>query len=53
MTSGDETGADTPSLVLYGDKGGVGKTMCAAAHALGLARSRAEALVVLTGTLAR
>jgi arsenite-transporting ATPase len=48
MTNGEGTDTDTPTLVLYGGKGGVGKTTCAAAHALGLARSGAETLVVST-----
>jgi len=45
MTDGDAT---EPDIVLYGGKGGVGKTTCAAAHALGLARSGRETLVVST-----
>jgi arsenite-transporting ATPase len=44
MTDGE---TDT-TIVLYGGKGGVGKTTCAAAHALELARSGAETLVVST-----
>jgi arsenite-transporting ATPase len=43
MTDGSDT-----TIVLYGGKGGVGKTTCAAAHALELARSGAETLVVST-----
>jgi arsenite-transporting ATPase len=42
------TRTDDGSIVLYGGKGGVGKTTCAAAHALGLARSGVETLVVST-----
>ena len=41
------TETDT-DIVLYGGKGGVGKTTCAAAHALAGARSGARALVVST-----
>jgi len=44
MTDGE---TDT-SIVLYGGKGGVGKTTCAAAHALAHARSGARTLVVST-----
>ena len=40
-----ETATD---IVLYGGKGGVGKTTCAAAHALARARSGASTLVVST-----
>jgi arsenite-transporting ATPase len=36
------------SIVLYGGKGGVGKTTCAAAHALARSRSGARTLVVST-----
>lgn len=35
-------------MVLYGGKGGVGKTTCAAAHGLALARDGSETLVVST-----
>jgi len=41
------TETDT-DIVLYGGKGGVGKTTCAAAHALARARSSAQTLVVST-----
>ncbi|AXG11451.1 ArsA family ATPase [Haloplanus rubicundus] len=41
------TETDT-SIVLYGGKGGVGKTTCAAAHALARSRSGARTLVVST-----
>jgi arsenite-transporting ATPase len=41
------TETDT-DIVLYGGKGGVGKTTCAAAHALAHARTGAETLVVST-----
>jgi arsenite-transporting ATPase len=41
------TETDT-DIVLYGGKGGVGKTTCAAAHALAHARSGARTLVVST-----
>ncbi len=40
MDRADESGEGTSEVVLYGGKGGVGKTTCAAAHAL--ARSEAE-----------
>ncbi len=47
--NGSETGGrTTPDVVLYGGKGGVGKTTCAAAHALSLAASGAETLVLST-----
>ncbi|WP_251342559.1 ArsA family ATPase [Haloplanus halophilus] len=39
---------DASDVVLYGGKGGVGKTTCAAAHGLALARSGVETLVVST-----
>nr|WP_236639805.1 ArsA family ATPase [Salinigranum halophilum] len=45
------TGTETSppaDVVLYGGKGGVGKTTCAAAHALALARAGSETLVVST-----
>jgi arsenite-transporting ATPase len=42
------TDGDAADVVLYGGKGGVGKTTCAAAHALALARSGTETLVVST-----
>jgi arsenite-transporting ATPase len=41
-------GTNTTDIVLYGGKGGVGKTTCAAAHALEIARSGAATLVVST-----
>jgi arsenite-transporting ATPase len=41
------TETDT-SIVLYGGKGGVGKTTCAAAHALARSRTGARTLVVST-----
>jgi arsenite-transporting ATPase len=42
------TGVDAPEYVLYGGKGGVGKTTCAAATALASARGGASTLVVST-----
>ncbi|AZH26673.1 ArsA family ATPase [Haloplanus aerogenes] len=39
---------DETDIVLYGGKGGVGKTTCAAAHALGLAAAGKRTLVVST-----
>jgi arsenite-transporting ATPase len=39
---------DGTDIVLYGGKGGVGKTTCAAAHALGLAAAGTRTLVVST-----
>ncbi|HWE24667.1 MAG TPA: ArsA family ATPase [Myxococcales bacterium] len=49
--SSDEGGWDPPSgvqLVLFGGKGGVGKTTCAAAAALRLARHRQRVLLLST-----
>jgi arsenite-transporting ATPase len=42
------TGIDAPDYVLYGGKGGVGKTTCAAATALKSARAGESTLVVST-----
>jgi len=42
------TGVDAPEYVLYGGKGGVGKTTCAAATALASARDETATLVVST-----
>ncbi|MBV0923446.1 arsenical pump-driving ATPase GET3 [Halomicroarcula limicola] len=42
------TGVDAPDYVLYGGKGGVGKTTCAAATALASARDGTATLVVST-----
>ncbi|WP_277540555.1 ArsA family ATPase [Haloarcula laminariae] len=42
------TGVDAPEYVLYGGKGGVGKTTCAAATALASARDDTATLVVST-----
>jgi arsenite-transporting ATPase len=42
------TGVDAPEYVLYGGKGGVGKTTCAAATALASARGGTSTLVVST-----
>ena len=42
------TGVDAPEYVLYGGKGGVGKTTCAAATALASARDGTATLVVST-----
>ncbi|WP_372909592.1 ArsA family ATPase [Salinigranum sp.] len=42
------TTTETGDVVLYGGKGGVGKTTCAAAHALASARDGRETLVVST-----
>jgi arsenite-activated ATPase ArsA len=42
------TGVDAPDYVLYGGKGGVGKTTCAAATALASARDDTATLVVST-----
>jgi arsenite-transporting ATPase len=42
------TGVDAPNYVLYGGKGGVGKTTCAAATALASARDGTATLVVST-----
>jgi arsenite-transporting ATPase len=42
------TGIDAPDYVLYGGKGGVGKTTCAAATALASANDGTETLVVST-----
>ncbi|GAB6861634.1 ArsA family ATPase [Haloplanus litoreus] len=48
MTNDASARTEESDVVLYGGKGGVGKTTCAAAHALALARSGAETLVVST-----
>ena len=42
------TGVDAPEYVLYGGKGGVGKTTCAAATAVASARDGTSTLVVST-----
>ena len=42
------TGVDAPEYVLYGGKGGVGKTTCAAATGLASARDGTDTLVVST-----
>jgi len=42
------TGVDAPEYVLYGGKGGVGKTTCAAATALASARDDTATLVIST-----
>jgi arsenite-transporting ATPase len=42
------TGVDAPEYVLYGGKGGVGKTTCAAATALASARGGTPTLVIST-----
>ncbi len=44
----DEAGSDAPEYVLYGGKGGVGKTTMAAATALSSARAGVETLVIST-----
>ena len=46
--TGDLTPPDTPEYVLYGGKGGVGKTTCAAATALASAHDGVATLVVST-----
>ena len=50
MSRTDESGGRPSTVVLYGGKGGVGKTTCATAHALALSRreSTAKTLVVST-----
>ena len=45
---GPPAGVDAPEYVLYGGKGGVGKTTCAAATALASARGGTSTLVVST-----
>jgi arsenite-transporting ATPase len=48
MDRAEKTGASPSATVLYGGKGGVGKTTCAAAHALALAERGTRTLVVST-----
>jgi arsenite-transporting ATPase len=48
VDGGSVAATDSPTVVLYGGKGGVGKTTCAAAHALALADRGVETLVVST-----
>jgi arsenite-transporting ATPase len=47
-TADPPAGVDAPEYVLYGGKGGVGKTTCAAATALASARGGTSTLVVST-----
>ena len=50
MTHDTTAGSDTNAVVLYGGKGGVGKTTCAAAHALALSKRDPDATALVVST---
>jgi arsenite-transporting ATPase len=50
MTQSERRRQQSPGIVLYGGKGGVGKTTCAAAHALALSTSDPDAKTLVVST---
>ena len=50
MNHDPTVGSDTNAVVLYGGKGGVGKTTCAAAHALALSKRDPDATALVVST---